>query len=111
MDDETKGRIILIFELDSRNFYKCNDLINRDGQLEVKAIVDGVNPGRIFVDDADSPNSGLIWLGNNDGFFFIGNEENERFNHEINNFIDHFIIPEAKKVHLNCFEAIGNHPN
>ena len=68
-----------------------------------------MNPGRIFVDNISSPNSGLIWLGNNDGFFFIGNAENEEFNNEMNDFIDKVIVPEAKKVGLNCFEGIGNH--
>ncbi len=51
----------------------------------------------------------LIWLGNNDGFFFIGDEKNEGFNHELNNFIDKVIQPEAKKVGLTWFEGIGNH--
>jgi len=68
-----------------------------------------VNPGRIFVDNIYSPNSGLIWLGNNDGFFFIGSAENEKFNNEMNSFIDNVIEPEARKAGLDCFEAIGNH--
>ncbi|WP_265413186.1 hypothetical protein [Bacillus thuringiensis] len=37
----------------------------------MKAVIEGVNPGRIFVDNISSPNSGLIWLGNNDGFFLL----------------------------------------
>ncbi|MBM7583982.1 hypothetical protein JOC86_000519 [Bacillus pakistanensis] len=41
------------------------------------AVVEGINPRRIFVDDHVSPSSGLIWLGNNDGFIFIGNENND----------------------------------
>ncbi len=32
--------------------------------------------------------SGLIWLGNNDGFVFFGSEQNEEFNNELNDFID-----------------------
>ncbi len=52
-----------------------------------------MNPGRIFVDNETSPNSGLIWLGNNDGFFFIGNAENEEFNKEMNHLINNVIKP------------------
>jgi hypothetical protein len=52
---------------------------------------------------------GAIWLGNNDGFFFIGNERNEGFNAELNYFFDTVIIPEARKVGLTWFEGIGNH--
>ncbi|RAN87531.1 GNAT family N-acetyltransferase [Bacillus sp. SRB_28] len=99
----------MISELNRDNFYKCNSLLNEKGQLEVKAVIAGVNPGRIFVDNIYSPNSGLIWLGNNDGFFFIGSAENEKFNNEMKSFIDDVIEPEARKAGLNCFEAIGNH--
>ncbi|MEC5425844.1 GNAT family N-acetyltransferase [Virgibacillus sp. C22-A2] len=100
----------MISELNKNDFYRCKNLLNQQGQLEVMAVIEGVNPGRIFVDSIASPNSGLVWLGNNDGFIFIGNEENEVFNNQINSFIDTVIIPDAKKVGLNWFEGIGNHP-
>lgn len=99
----------MICELKMPEFYKCRDLLYENGQLEAKAVVEGINPGRIFVDDTDSPKSGLIWLGNNDGFIFIGNEKNEGFHSEIAHFIDAVIIPEARKIGLTWFEAIGNH--
>jgi len=99
----------MISELKKFEFYKCKDLLYEQGQLEAKAVIEGVNPGRVFVDDIDYPTSGLIWLGNNDGFIFIGNEKNEGFNIELNKFIDNIIIPEAMKVGLTRFEGIGNH--
>lgn len=101
----------MIMELYKTDFYKCKNLLHQQGQLEVKAVVEGVNPGRIFVDNLTSPNAGLVWLGNNDGFIFIGNEENEQFNEQIDHFIETVIQPEALKVGLHWFEAIGNHPN
>ena len=99
----------MISELKKLEFYKCKELLYEQGQLEAKAVIEGVNPGRVFVDDTDWPTSGLIWLGNNDGFIFIGDEKNEGFNNELNNFVDNIIIPEATKVGLNWFEGIGNH--
>lgn len=99
----------MITELKKSEFYKCKNLLHEQSQLEAKAVVAGVNPGRIFVDDIESPTSGLIWLGNNDGFFFIGNEKNEKFNTKLNHFIDTVIVPEAKKVGLTWFEGIGDH--
>lgn len=99
----------MITELKKLEFYKCKELLYEQGQLEAKAVIEGVNPGRVFVDDIDSPTSGVIWLGNNDGFIFIGDEKNEGFNNELNTFIDKIIIPEAIKVGLNWFEGIGNH--
>ncbi|MGE7923938.1 GNAT family N-acetyltransferase [Viridibacillus arvi] len=99
----------MITELKQSDFHKCLRIINEQGQIEAKAIITGVNPGRIFVDNTITPKSGLIWLGNNDGFIFIGDESNERFNKEINAFIDHVITPEAMRIGLNWFEGVGNH--
>ena len=101
----------MISELKKFEFYKCKELLNEQGQLEAKAVIEGVNPGRVYVDDRDAPTSGLIWLGNNDGFIFIGDENNERFSNELNTFIDQIITPEAQKVGLHWFEGVGNHPN
>jgi len=101
----------MITELKKLEFYKCKELLNEQGQLEANAIIEGVNPGRVFVDDIDSPKSGLIWLGNNDGFVFFGNESNEAFNNELNSFIDQVITPDALKVGLHWFEVVGNHPS
>ncbi|MDX8047201.1 GNAT family N-acetyltransferase [Gracilibacillus sp. S3-1-1] len=101
----------MITELNKDEFSKCKHLINSQGQIEVKAVVGGINPARIFVDNRDYPNSGLIWLGNNDGFLFIGNEENNEFNRELNEFVDKVIVPEAQKIGLKWFEVMGNHPN
>jgi GNAT superfamily N-acetyltransferase len=99
----------MISELKKSDFSTCKDLLYEQGQIEARAVVEGVNPGRIFVDDVNSPTSGLIWLGNNDGFIFIGNERNVRFNTQLNHFIDTVIVPETKKVGLTWFEGIGNH--
>lgn len=99
----------MITELKKPEFHKCKDLLYEHGQLEAKAVIEGVNPGRVFVDDAGTPATGLVWLGNNDGFLFIGNERNEKFNTEINHFIDTVVAPEARKVGLAWFEGIGNH--
>jgi GNAT superfamily N-acetyltransferase len=99
----------MITELSKNEFYRCKGLINEDGHVEVKAVIEGVNPARIFVDDRFSPRTGFIWLGNNDGFFFIGDNENDRFNREIGEFFARVIIPDAKKVGLEWFEGFGTH--
>ncbi|WP_054706040.1 GNAT family N-acetyltransferase [Bacillus sp. JCM 19041] len=51
----------------------------------------------------------MIWLGNNDGFLFIGDERNKLFHSEMNHFVSESIIPEAQKQGLNWFEAIPTH--
>ena len=100
----------MITELNKLDFYKCKDLLNKNGQLEAKAIIEGVNPGRVFVDHVDAPTSGLIWLGNDDGFIFIGDENNDAFNNELNTFLDQTIKPDALLGGLQWFEGVGNHP-
>ncbi len=78
----------MISELKRSEFYKCKELLYEQGHLEPKSIVEGKNSGRIFVDDIITPTSGFIWLGSNNGFIFIGNEENDGFNFELNNFFN-----------------------
>ena len=101
----------MITELKKLELYKCKNMLYDQGQLEGRAVIEGVNPGRVFVDDIHSPTTGLIWLGNNDGFIFFGDENNEAFNNELNAFIDQIITPEALKVGLHWFEGVGNHPS
>jgi len=100
----------LIYELQSNEFYKCKSLIRDHGHLEIRAIVEGNNPGRIFVDDLISPRTGLIWFGNLDGFAFIGDSANMDFNDHINHFFDEVIIPEALQLGLKWFEGFGDDP-
>lgn len=103
--------IIVIYELKSSEFDRCKPLVHENAHLEVQAVVEGNNPGRIFVDDPAEPHSGLIWQGNLDGFIFIGEPNHETFNQEINEFMDQVIIPEAKKLGLEWFEGLGHHKN
>ncbi|VXB15077.1 GNAT family N-acetyltransferase [Bacillus sp. 349Y] len=99
----------MIIELDGSEFHTCKGLINEQGHLEVKAVIERINPGRVFVDDPETPTTGLVWLGNHDGFFFIGSETNATFIQEINGFIDDVIGPEAKGQGVQSFIGIGHH--
>ncbi|WP_226658885.1 GNAT family N-acetyltransferase [Guptibacillus hwajinpoensis] len=99
----------MIHELNQDEFYKCERLLNDVGHIEAKAVIEGNNPGRVFVDHVVFPKSGLIWLGNHDGFFFIGDEENTGFLQEMNEYLDQNIIPEARELGLTYFIAIGHH--
>ncbi|SER75678.1 GNAT acetyltransferase [Gracilibacillus ureilyticus] len=98
----------MIVELKNEQFYLCRHLLNRQAHLEPISVINQTNPGRVFVDDNTNPTSGMVWLGNNDGFIFFGNPHNEKFNQYIDPFIDQFLVEEAKKVDLDYMEAIGN---
>ncbi|WGG44578.1 GNAT family N-acetyltransferase [Rossellomorea sp. DA94] len=100
----------MISELVPTGFYKCKKLLEHDGPLESKAAIEGTQSDRIFVDDPMSPASGFIWLGSNNGFIFIGNEENAGFNSQLNHHFNTVIKPDANRMGLTSFEAIGDHP-
>ncbi|MBA2176367.1 GNAT family N-acetyltransferase [Halobacillus locisalis] len=97
-------------ELTPGDFHRCEAMVDRTKSIEVNAIIKGNNPGRIFVDHKHKPETGMVWLGNNAGFYFIGQEDNDSFNQEINHFIDEYIVKQAKKENLEEFEAVGQHP-
>ncbi|AJS61481.1 GNAT family N-acetyltransferase [Paenibacillus sp. IHBB 10380] len=99
----------MIYELERSQFHRCSDIVNRGVNIEEKAIVAGTNPGRIFVDNIEKPRSAMIWLGNLDGFIFIGDSKNDLFNKEIKKYIDEVITVQAKELGLEWFECIGNH--
>ncbi len=99
----------MVFELERSQFGRCENVVNPRGQLEVKAIIEGINPGRVFVDNKNRPSSGLVWLGNHDGFFFFGDEKNGQFIKKIPIFIDRVIAPQAREFGLQWFECFGNH--
>jgi hypothetical protein len=99
----------VISELDKSEHYKCKELLDEEGLLEAKAVIEGEHPGRLFVDDVKEPASGVIWLGSNNGFILIGNEDNEEFNVKLNHFFKSVIKPDAVKVGLTAFELIGYH--
>ncbi|GAB2564861.1 GNAT family N-acetyltransferase [Gracilibacillus alcaliphilus] len=100
----------MIIELEKSDFYKCTEMVVSESHLEVPAVIYGNNPGRIFVDNKQSPRSGMIWLGNMDGFIFIGEADNLLFNREIKTYMDEVIAPEAIKLGLGDFEGSGHTP-
>ncbi|WP_242217551.1 GNAT family N-acetyltransferase [Bacillus cereus group sp. BfR-BA-01380] len=97
----------MIYELEQQQFIRCKHLLQEERHLEVQAIIEGNNLGRVFVDHVAFPQSGLVWLGNLDGFTFIGNPNNESFNFEIKQFLNGKIAKEAIELGLHWFEGFG----
>ncbi|SHM44225.1 GNAT family N-acetyltransferase [Gracilibacillus kekensis] len=100
----------MITELKKNDFHKCVALVNEEGHMEVEAVIEGNNPGRIFVDNLEYPDAALLWLGNNDGFFLMGNEQNKVFLKHLDRFIEEVIFPDARKQGLADIEIMGHHP-
>ncbi|MBS4538780.1 GNAT family N-acetyltransferase [Clostridium sp. D2Q-11] len=98
----------MIYELRKEEFSKVMPLLRGDFiNLEIKAVVEGYNPGWVFVDDIENPQTSMVWSRGIEGFYFVGDENNPKFNDYINNFIDKEIYPRAKELGLNSFEFSG----
>lgn len=95
----------MICELSPEEFYKINHLLHDTRtNLEIKSVAEGFNPGWIFVDDSENPQTAMIWSKGIEGFYFLGHADSSTFNAEINGFIDKTIIPRAKALGLADFE-------
>jgi ribosomal protein S18 acetylase RimI-like enzyme len=96
----------MIYELNKNEFYRCKDLFGNGRNMEAQAVIEGNNPGRIFVDNMEAPKTGFIWHQSNDlGFDFFGDPDNECFNKSVASFIDNVIVPDAKNRGLEWFEG------
>ncbi|MCG7406552.1 GNAT family N-acetyltransferase [Paenibacillus sp. ACRRX] len=76
---------------------------------EIISIVEHNNPGWIFVDQVDRPNSALVWSKGIQGFYLIGDHTNEVFKSNLDHFIRRMIEPRMREVSLNHFEVSGHH--
>ena len=99
------GEMNMIYELERSDFYRCKDLLSGEGNVEVNAIIEGNNTGRVFVDNITSPRSGLVLLGNNDGSFLIGDTNHNSFNE-----LQQFILEDLKTLGMDYYEVAGTHP-
>ncbi|NLV36141.1 MAG: GNAT family N-acetyltransferase [Clostridiaceae bacterium] len=99
-----------MIELHNEDFYLVKDLIERKNKFrpEAIAVVDGNNPGWIFVDSKDNPITALIWCKGMEGFHLIGDCENNTFISGLNSFIDGYLVQRLKDVGFNDFEVSGD---
>ena len=98
----------MIYELDKSKFGMISNILNKNSDnIEVKAIIEGINPGWIFVDSLDKPKVAVVWSAGQEGFYFVGNENIVEFNNSINDFIDNEIEERAINKDLKRFEFSG----
>ncbi len=98
----------MIFEIEKDNFKSIYGLLDdKVDNVEIKAVIEGNNPGWIFVDSIKSPHTAMIWSKGIQGFYFVGDENNPEFNNYISDYIDKEIEPRAIKENLNRFEFSG----
>lgn len=92
----------MITELPRQDFHKVNHIIGCT--LEVRAIVSGYNPGRIYVDDISDIKAALVWIQGQSGFQLIGDPQSEPFMKELPTFMTTHIEPELAELTLDSVE-------
>ncbi|MEI5906887.1 GNAT family N-acetyltransferase [Bacillus spongiae] len=98
----------MIYELNKFQFSNVSHLLtSRFVNIEIKGVLQGYNPGWVFVDNILNPNTAMVWSKSIAGFYFIGHENNLKFNERIDQFIDSEITPRVREVGINHFEFSG----
>ncbi|WP_062237659.1 GNAT family N-acetyltransferase [Fictibacillus sp. FJAT-27399] len=82
----------MIYELPLKRYDKVRKLIKEQNDHPViQGVISGINRGKIFVDDVESPSTALIWAVNE--MFYLGGDHT---NHTFNSFLQPFIIERIK---------------
>jgi GNAT superfamily N-acetyltransferase len=98
----------MITELEKRDFgVVASQYGSRLRFPEARAVIEGNNPGRVFVDDPAAATA-LIWAQGIGGFYLAGDQSNPAFLGELDSFIDRLIAPRLGELGLDWFEVSGD---
>jgi len=98
----------MIYELKQSQFSKVSHLLkSKLINLEIKSVVEGYNPGWVFVDNIEEPKTAMVWSRGIKGFYFVGDANNLDFNNNIDLYIDKEITPRGKELEYESFEFSG----
>lgn len=98
----------MIYELNQSQFKSISHLLTGERiNLEIKAVVEGYNPGWVFVDNVMEPKTAMVWSQGIKGFYFLGDVNSNEFNNYLETYIKYIIAPRAKKIDLSSFEFSG----
>ncbi|MEI2397923.1 MULTISPECIES: GNAT family N-acetyltransferase [Paenibacillus] len=94
----------MITELNKEDFYKIRHLTDPCKNIEAKAIVDGMNPGRVYADHPTEPTAALIWIQGQQGFQVVGDAWSSVFAEKLGEYMRTVIEPELQKQGINWVE-------
>jgi len=94
----------MIHELEPSDFSKVSHLFQGHKQyVPVFAVIDRNFPGRVFVDEKDSPETALVWAVSR-WAYIDGDPTNPSFNSSFAELIQDVIIPGSTQMGMNWFE-------
>lgn len=87
----------MIYKLDPANYDKVRPLFRAlEFHLSSAAVLDGNNPGQVFVDDPAGPQSAFMFSP--EGCYLTGNPDNDTFNRALNEAIHGQVLGEQIKM-------------
>jgi RimJ/RimL family protein N-acetyltransferase len=75
---------------------------------EALAIIEGNNPGWVFVDDLNTPGSALVWARGIMGFYLVGDANSAVFLEELDAYTDQVLRPRLHHLGVTFFEISGD---
>jgi GNAT superfamily N-acetyltransferase len=94
----------MIYELEPSDLSKVAHIFRGHKQyVPVFAVIEGNFPGRIFVDDKDSPNTALVWAISR-WAYIDGDALNRPFVDFLAALVRDVIIPDSRRIRMNWFE-------
>ncbi|WNS42891.1 GNAT family N-acetyltransferase [Paenibacillus sp. MMS20-IR301] len=94
----------MITELTKSQLYKVQHLTDACKNIECRAIVNGINPGRVYADDPAEPAAALIWIQGQQGFQLIGDAQSPVFAWNLEEYIRTRIEPELRGQDIHWVE-------
>lgn len=94
----------MITELNKQDFYKVRHLTDKCRNIEPKAIVNGMNPGRVYADHPEKPGAVLIWTEGQQGFQIVGDAQSLVFTESLGEYMRKYIEPKLKEQGVNYVE-------
>jgi RimJ/RimL family protein N-acetyltransferase len=99
-----------MYELSRDQYYRAIPLLdNGHPHPEVQSILENNNPGWVFVDQADTPQTAFVWSKGMRGFYLIGDETNDAFTGALDDYITTSIAPRIKAFGIDYMEVSGHH--
>ncbi len=78
----------MIYELQQEQYEKVRPLFQTlDYHLTPQAVIDGICPGKIYVNDREVPTSAFAFTA--EGYFLVGDSNNDAFNTALRNMLSH----------------------
>ncbi|MFE4709917.1 GNAT family N-acetyltransferase [Paenibacillus sp. NPDC056722] len=96
----------MITELRTQEFYKIKHLTDPCNNIEVRAVAEGINPGRVYIDHPDEPEAALIWIQGQSDFQIVGNPRSQGFLQGLDSYMRTYLEPELVKQNIHGVEIV-----